>query len=260
MTQNDITVSGKRVRVRTAGAGPALLLLHSAWGDAELSWERVWDELSSSFFVIAPDMPGFGASERPDQPSLAGTARVMKEVLDRERQTKAIVVGNSFGVAAAIEFAGAYPDRTERLVLVNGGYLPAIPGFIRKVIAIPPIEKRFHAFMRSFVYSDQAFAKAFPNPGKLPPQFFDRIRRNEESQSRIVFDTFMSQTKIQARPSLPVALIWGTGDSLVTAKQLAQIRKWVGEHRFFPIAGAGHLPQVDAPQLFVEAVKKAAGM
>ncbi len=248
----------KKIRYRSNGIGPALLLLHSAWGDAELSWAPVWDGLTSSFSVIAPDMPGFGLSEPLDKPTLAGNARVLKELLDDQKVERAIIVGNSFGATIAIEFASIYPERTARLVLVNGGYLPQFPGFIRKLISLPAVEKRFRAFMRKLNYSDKAFAKAFPNPMKLTPQFFDRIRANEETQSRVVADTFLNQTIAQPRPKVPSAMIWGTGDNLVTMKQACIIRKWLGDPDFLPIEGAGHLPQAEEPEAFVTAMKKVA--
>src|SRR5512144_1385083 len=218
LTPKDVLLSGKRVRFFTSGTGPALLLLHSAWGDAEMSWSPVWSGLSESFTLLAPDLPGFGASEPFDAPTLAANARVMKELLDSQKINAVIVAGNSFGAAVAIEFASSFPRHTVCVVLVNGGYLPLLPDFVRKLIFLPMVEKRFRAFMRNFNYSDNAFAKAFPNPGKLPPLFFDRIRRNEEKQSRIVFDTFMRQTQSQMPPPAPAAMIWGTGDRLVTMR------------------------------------------
>jgi pimeloyl-ACP methyl ester carboxylesterase len=252
----DIVLSGKRVRVWTNGAGPALLLLHSAWGDAEMSWAPIWNELGTHFTVIAPDLPGFGASEPLDKPTLAANARILKELLDVQKIESAIVVGNSFGVSVAIEFASFFPERTLCIVAVNGGYLPLLPGFIRKLILLPVVEKRFRAFIRNMNYSDKAFAKAFPNPAKLPPMFFDRIRRNEEKQAKIVFDTFMRQTKSQVPPSVPATMIWGTGDRLVTMTQAGIIRKWLGKPDFVPLEGAGHMPQVERPAEFVKAMKK----
>jgi pimeloyl-ACP methyl ester carboxylesterase len=252
----DLILSGKRVHVWTNGTGPALLLLHSAWGDAEMSWGPVWNELSRSFKIIAPDLPGFGTSEPLDTPSLAANARVLKELLDHEKADRAIVVGNSFGVTMAIEFASLYPERTRHLVLVNGGYLPALPGFMKNLISLPIVEKRFRALMRNMTYSDNAFAKAFPNPTSLPPGLIDRIRQNEEKQSRIVFDTFMKQVKPQTPPTVPMTIIWGTGDRLVTRKQAGSIQKWLGNVELVTIEDAGHMPQVERPGEFVEAMKR----
>lgn len=256
----DLMLSGKKIHFRFGGTGPALLLLHSAWGDAEMSWAPVWNGLCSTFFIIAPDLPGFGLSEQLDEPTLSANAKVLKGLLDDQKIERAIVVGNSFGATVAIEFASLFPERTNRLVLVNGGYLPMLPGFIIKLLSLPAVEKRFRAFMRNFNYSDKAFAKAFPNPAKLPPRFFDRIRANEEKQSRTVFNTFMNQTKAQSRPAVPGAMVWGTGDRLVTMTQAGIIRKWLGNADFLPIDGAGHMPQVEDPEAFVKALKNAAGV
>jgi pimeloyl-ACP methyl ester carboxylesterase len=252
----DLMLSGKRVHVWTGGTGPALLLLHSAWGDAEMSWGPVWNELSVFFTIIAPDLPGFGTSEPLDDPSLAANAGVLKELLSRQKVDRAMVVGNSFGVTIAIEFASLYPELARLLVLVNGGYLPSLPGFIKKLISLPIVEKRFRTLMRNITYSDNAFAKAFPNLSGLPPGLIDRIRQNEDRQSRIVFDTFMNQDKPQTRPSVPSTIIWGTGDRLVSMRQASAIRKWFNNARYVTIEGAGHMPQVERPEEFVVAMKR----
>ena len=241
---NDILLSGQRIRVWTGGQGQAPLLLHSAWGDANLSWAPVWNELSRSFTVIAPDLPGFGASEPFRLPSLAANAHLLRDLLDLRKVESAIVLGNSFGAAIALEFAAIFSDRTRCLVLVNGGFLPALPGFIKKILDVPFLEKQFRSLMRSMTYSDKAFARAFPNPSKLPPKFFEQIRANEEQQAEVVFDTFRNQAAPQRILSVPVTILWGTGDRLTTMKQAGLIRTWPFETQHVSIAGAGHMPQV----------------
>lgn len=255
----DLVISGKRLHVWTGGAGPALLLLHSAWGDAEMSWARVWNELSKSFTVIAPDLPGFGASDPLDKPTLAANANILKTLLDDQKSGQAIVVGNSFAASIAIEFASFFPERTKHLVVVNGGYLTMLPGPVKKLIRLRVVEERFRGLMRSLTYSDKAFARSFPDPAALPPGFFDRIRRNEEKQARNVFDTFMNQARPQKQPKVPSTLLWGTGDRLVTMRQAGSIRKWLGASAFVAIAGAGHMPQVERPREFLEALKRLKG-
>ncbi|MDA8099596.1 MAG: alpha/beta hydrolase [Nitrospiraceae bacterium] len=254
----DITVSGKRVHVRTGGAGPALLLLHAAWGDAEMSWQRVWSDLSRSFTVIAPDMPGFGLSEALKQPTLHDSVVLLRDLLVERNAGPAIVVGNSFGAAVAIEFTATFPEQTRSLVLVNGSSLPAIPGFLRKLVLLPALARRFRALMRNMTYSDKAFARAFPDPALLPPGFIDRIRRNEEQQARVVFETFINQRRQQKRPQVRASIIWGTGDRLVPAKQAERLRHWLGAEAIIPIHGAGHMPQVERPEAFAEALRQAA--
>ncbi len=255
----DIVLSGKRLRYHRGGTGPVLLLLHSAWGDAALSWSPVWEELRRMFTVLAPDLPGFGASDPLDGPTLAADAAVLKGLLDGLKIDRAIVAGSSFGAGVAIEFGASFPGRTIRTIVVNGGYVPAIPGAVRWLASVPAVERRFRSMMRNFAYSDEAFAKAFPDPGALPPGFVERIRRNEETQARVVFDTFIRQKTPQRRPPGPVSIIWGTGDRLLTARQAEKLRAWLGNPKLVPVEGGGHLPQVDRPRQFVEAMKKVAG-
>lgn len=259
MTPRDITVSGKRLRVWTGGTGTVLLLLHSAWGDAEFSWSPVWDGLSAYFTVLAPDLPGFGESDEPAEPTLEAMAMALKELLEIQKTGPAIVVGNSFGAAIAIEFASHFPERSIRVVLVNGGYMPVIPMVLKKIISLPVIENLFQTLMRNASYSDKAFAKAFPDTSKPPAMFFERIRQNRKKQARAVFNAFMRQKRPQSQPLVPSKMIWGTGDNLITGKQLETLKKWLGNPDFIPIEGAGHMPQVEQPAAFVEALKKIGG-
>ncbi|HUR74227.1 MAG TPA: alpha/beta fold hydrolase, partial [Sporichthya sp.] len=84
------TVHGYRRAFRTAGSGPALLLLHGI-GDSSDTWEPVLTELAENYTVIAPDLLGHGRSDRPRADySIAAFACGMRDlisVLDLDRVT-----------------------------------------------------------------------------------------------------------------------------------------------------------------------------
>ncbi|HVP18135.1 MAG TPA: alpha/beta hydrolase [Spirochaetia bacterium] len=250
----DLTVSGKRVHLWLGGAGPALLLLHSAWGDAQMSWSPVWGELSRSFTVVAPDMPGYGASDTAEGRSLSESAKLLTGLLDSLGFDRAVVVGNSFGVALAIELASKYPGRVSNLVMVNGTRLPALSGFMKGIIRIPLIEGRFRRLMQTMSWSDSAFARGFPNQSALPVGFIDRIRGFKDKHARVGFDAVMGQAKPQSRPTVPVTLVWGTGDRLVSQRQMESFRQWLGRHEYVRLENAGHMPQLEMPKEFVAAL------
>ncbi len=254
----DLILEGKRVHAWIGGQGPALLLIHSAWGDASFSWSRVWQELAESFLVLAPDLPGFGTSAPLDRPTLKAFAEVLQDLLDSQKTEKAIVAGNSFGVAVAVEFASLFPERTKQLMLVNGGYVPALPWFLRSLMTCPILEGPFRSFFRSVGYADTTLAKAFPDHTNLPAGFFDQIRRDKEQKARVVFDTVVHQRDRQSPPRVPVALLWGTGDHLLTRKQQTAFRASLTNALFVPLSGAGHMPQVEQPQGFIAALRNAA--
>jgi 3-oxoadipate enol-lactonase len=93
-----------------------VVLLHSALGDSRL-WRAQVAALEGRFEVIAPDLPGFGDEPFPEGPF---------SYVDRVAQLlPAMLVGNSFGGAVALQTALAHPDRVERLVLASS----ALPGW-----------------------------------------------------------------------------------------------------------------------------------
>lgn len=250
----DITLSGHRVHFRTGGSGPHILLLHTAWGDAEMSWASVWSELSQSFTVIAPDLPGFGHSSALSRPSLSAMVHLIKQLLETLNTDHVIAVGNSFGAAVAIQFAGIYPKATSYLVLVNGGYPPLIPGPIRKLLAVPPLKQGFGLLGRYLSYSKRALKAAFADPSKLPPGFFEKIRQNAGAYSRIVRDTWMNMTEPMVRPACPTLLLWGYRDRLTPMKYAHALEEWIPGASLITVEGAGHMPQVERPEEFLSAI------
>jgi 2-hydroxy-6-oxo-octa-2,4-dienoate hydrolase len=126
------TQSGKALTVSAAGietnyhdhgAGEAVILLHgsgpgvSAW----TNWRKVMPALAPSLRVLAPDMAGFGYSERkPDfEYAIKGWVRQLLGFMDALGIARAHLVGNSFGGSLALAAAARFPDRFGRLVLMG---------------------------------------------------------------------------------------------------------------------------------------------
>jgi pimeloyl-ACP methyl ester carboxylesterase len=104
---------------RTAGWGPAVLLVHAGIAD-----RRMWDEQLGPFAeagwtVIRADLPGFGETSPPDGP--VALWATLRDLLDHLEVERAVVVGASLGGRAAVDLALAAPDRVQALVLVGSG-------------------------------------------------------------------------------------------------------------------------------------------
>jgi pimeloyl-ACP methyl ester carboxylesterase len=254
-----MTFSGHTIRFWKGGAGPGLLLLHAAWGDAEMSWSRVWDLFSRSCTVVAPDLPGFGRSSPLPEPSLSEMAKRLKELVDALDLDRVIVVGNSLSAAVALQFVHDYPKAVSHLVLVNGGYMPLIPLPIRKFIALPIVNQAFRRFIRYLTFSPKTLRRSFADPSRLPAGFLETIQRNALVYSRISFDTMMNMKEPMAKPSVSTLLVWGAQDGLATLKQARELLKWMPEARLVTIEGAGHMPQVERPQEFASVIMGLAG-
>lgn len=258
MQPQDILLAGHRIRFWTGGTGPHLLLLHAAWGDAEMGWSNVWNELARSFTVIAPDLPGFGRSSAMVRPSLPAMVRLLKQLLGELHAERTIVVGNSFGVSVAVQFADDYPAATSRLVLVNGGPMPNIPGLMRAILSLPLVKQGFRAILRSVSYSRRTLDRSFVDKTRLPSGFFDRILENARAYSRISFGSLINTGEPQAPPEVPTLLLWGARDYLAQMKHAHKIKGWIPGAEIVAIENAGHMPQWDQPEEFVKVIRKLA--
>ena len=116
-----------RIHYHEAGEGPALVLLHGS-GPGVSGWSNFrgnFPVFAGQFRTVVMDMPGFGKSERPDldraYPRVAADG--LARLLDGLGIERAHLLGNSMGGYVALEFALAYPERVNRMVLMGPGGL-----------------------------------------------------------------------------------------------------------------------------------------
>ncbi len=118
----DVTTRGARIRFVELGSGPAIVLLHDALASHEV-WERTAVLLSESFHVIAPDLPGFGGSEKPDPQRYAyGYDAFSESVFDLVAALglgRVDVCGHGMGAGVALTLAARHPAVVRKLVLVD---------------------------------------------------------------------------------------------------------------------------------------------
>ncbi|MFP5023447.1 alpha/beta fold hydrolase [Pseudonocardia phyllosphaerae] len=128
------TVHGYRRAFRVAGAGEAVVLVHGI-GDSSATWEAVIPALARGHLVIAPDLLGHGHSDKPRADySVAAYANGIRDLLGVLGIGRATLVGHSLGGGVAMQFAYQFPERTERLVLVDsGGAGPEVTALLRAV-------------------------------------------------------------------------------------------------------------------------------
>ncbi|MFE9814355.1 alpha/beta fold hydrolase [Streptomyces sp. NPDC005773] len=122
-----IATNGVELNVAVAGDGPAVLLLHG-FPHTWRIWSGIMDRLSGQYRVIAPDLRGFGASERAVDGYDAGTLAADAEgLLDALGETSAAVVGIDAGAAPAALLALRRPGLVRRLVVMEA-LLGRLPG------------------------------------------------------------------------------------------------------------------------------------
>ena len=105
-----------------AGAGTAtpMLLIHGL-GDEADTWRHLITPLSADRRVVALDLPGFGRSDKPERPyTIPFFQNIVIELLDTLAIQRAILIGHSLGAVLAHSVALNYPERVERLILIDG--------------------------------------------------------------------------------------------------------------------------------------------
>ncbi len=120
-----VTVDGRAVAYRDAGAGPPALLLHGI-GSGSASWEGQFDGLGGALRVVAWDAPGYGGSDplTDETPAAADYARAARGLLDGLDIAAVHLVGHSLGSVIASSFCARYPDRLLSVTLAD-----ATPGY-----------------------------------------------------------------------------------------------------------------------------------
>jgi pimeloyl-ACP methyl ester carboxylesterase len=256
-----VEVYGQKINYVEAGSGPTVILLHGLGGDTT-NWALTIPALAKNHHVYVPDQIGFGASDKPlINYRVATLVEFLNGFCKKLGIEKASVVGNSLGGWTAAAFALAYPDKVDKLVLVDAaGYSPEYwggPKLSREQMlqlnpATPAALKEtmkvvFHnPAMITDAFIEQAFAaKLKRNDGYTINQFIESILRNE--------DYLDGRTKnIKA----PVLVVWGREDKL-TPPGIGQAfaRDIPGAQTFF-IDKCGHVPQLECAPAFNAALLK----
>src|SRR5690606_8341372 len=125
-----LDLDGTRICCLTAGEGGSpVVLLHGGGVDsARLSWGQTIDPLAEGHRVFAPDLPGYGQSDKPDVLySLDYYSQRLTELLDNLQLEQVSLVGLSLGGGIALNFTLQHPQRVSRLVLVSPyGIMPRL--------------------------------------------------------------------------------------------------------------------------------------
>lgn len=115
-----IEVAGTRVSLAEAGTGPGTCVLVHGTGTSSRSWLRTIAPLAMRFRVVAPDLPGFGASPRHRGPvSIERYADLLNALVDHLGPGPMHLVGHSMGGLVSLTALLRRPERYERLVLIG---------------------------------------------------------------------------------------------------------------------------------------------
>jgi pimeloyl-ACP methyl ester carboxylesterase len=247
---------GIEVFVEGPEDGPPVLFMHG-WPDTHNLWRHQVKALTDrGFRTIAPDLRGFGASDKPADVAayaLKHTVVDMLAVLDALGVAKAHVVAHDWGAAAAWGFVSFLPDRVDRFVTLSVGH--------PKAFRDAGIEQRMRSwYMLLFQFEGIAEQWLQENPFMLSghPDADEVTKRLAEPG---VLTASLGWYRANAHPrslvgdppdlpkvTVPVLGVWSDGDPALTQRQMTATEAYVGgPWRYEQVTGAGHWMQLDAP-------------
>ncbi len=249
-----VRAAGIDVEVRRGGAGAPLLVIHGEMGLP--GWLDAHARLAESFDVVAPSLPGYGASTRPDW--IMGVhdlaAWVAWFARDLKLQTPIDIVGYSLGGWVAAELATVAPQFINRLVLVGPMGVKPAQGEIFDYF----LESGMTGLRRGFFNPDQSaeFVKYYGR--ELTPEETDLIEQHREMTCRIAWKPYMhSLTLPHLLPGVrtPTLIVWGAEDAIAPLDCGVIYQRAIPGSRLAAIAGCGHMPQMEKPAEFAALVR-----
>jgi pimeloyl-ACP methyl ester carboxylesterase len=262
------TVHGYRRAFRMSGAGPPLLLIHGI-GDSSKTWLDVMPALARRHLVIAPDLLGHGASDKPRADySVAAYANGMRDLLGVLGIDKATLVGHSLGGGVAMQFAYQFPERTARLALVATGglgrevspalVLASLPGadVLLSLLRLPGmrLQARLVASVLQRLDTDLGidvpdFMRLFESLAGLSARqaFLRTLRAVVDRRGQVV--TMLDRCYL-AR-GMPTLLIWGSRDAVLPLHHAWTAQQAMPGSHLEVFEGAGHFPFHTDPARFV---------
>jgi pimeloyl-ACP methyl ester carboxylesterase len=252
------TIYGAKIRYLEAGNGPVVILLHGLGADSS-SWQSNIAPLAQKYRVIAPDQIGFGKSDKPFINYRVGTLVDFLNGLMKELKVeRASLVGNSLGGFTATAFALAYPDKVDKLVLVDAaGYaVPKDTDPRTFNVLNPSTREGIKQVMSVVFYNKQLFAndaavdalytkKMQTGDGYTVQMFIESILRGED-----VLDGKLDKIK------QPTLIVWGREDALTPLALGERFNKDIKGSQLLVLEKCGHAPQLEKAAEFNTALMK----
>lgn len=259
-----LPIAGVQLRLRRAGKGPPLLILHRDTGTPDQL--PAYAALARHFEVLLPEHPGYGHSERPAwMRSARDLAVVYRWLLAELGLSRAALLGLGFGGWLAAEMASMAPEDPAQLTLVGPmGLRPpggdAGPGGADAGILDQALVSHID-YARAGFHDQAAFEAVYgaePSTDQLVE--WDLCR---EMNFRIAWKPYMHSLTLPwllGGVRAPTLLAWGAEDRVVPAGTAARWQKAMPKARLERIEGCGHCVEMEKPEALVRLVTTLAGL
>jgi pimeloyl-ACP methyl ester carboxylesterase len=264
-----VTIHGHSVAYRQAGSGPVVVLVHGITSSSA-AWERVMPYLARRFTVIAPDLAGHGESDKPrGDYSLGAHASNVRDLLLTLGHERATFVGHSLGGGIVMQLSYQFPERCERLVLVDSGGLGREVSMLLRAATLPGSEFVLPLLAATRLLDAGALAAGvLGRLGLRVGTDLEEMARGHatlaDREARAAFvHTLRSvvepggqrvdaSNRLYLAEHLPFMLIWGEQDSIIPVSHGLAAHERLPGSRLEIFERSGHFPQLDEPERFLD--------
>jgi len=267
--QQQIQTDGATLHVRVGGSGPAVVLLHG-FGDTGDMWAPLAAALAKDHTVVVPDLRGMGLSSHPDRGYDKRTqAADIRAVLTKLNIDRSDVVGHDIGTMVAYAYAARYPDKTDRLVVMDAP-VPGVPPW-EQIVRQPALwhfsfggpdaerlvkgreriylDRFWNEFAGNRSRIDEAtrvhYAKLYARPGAMRSAFAQFLTIPKDAEDNL--------QSITTKLGMPVLAIGG--EKSFGATQAIVMRNTANNVTELVIANAGHWLMEEQPEVTVRAIR-----
>ncbi len=259
--EKDVDVGGIAAHCLIAGPvnAPHVVFVHGL-GGSFATWSLNLAAFADQFRICALDLVGAGSSAKPatdySVPTLAEFLAHFLDALGPDWQ-RVSIVGHSLGGAVALAFAGSYPQRIERLVLVDSAGLGSeIDRIVLDLMRSEPTRENLRTELTHF----------FAQPGLVQHALVDQLyqQRTQPGAHEALVATSNAafgdgQQRIDLRDTLaglniPVLVVWGDADAVIPVAHTQEAKR-APHSRLEVFAGSGHCPHIERADAFNQLVQ-----
>lgn len=250
-------IMGETVHFREEGSGPPVLLLHGISSSLH-TWDAWAAALEDSFRVLRLDLPGFGLTGPIASRDYSQTMMTdfVAAFLDERGIAHCHLVGNSMGGGIACVFAIRFPERVDKLILVDAaGYRdPDKPPTLAFRVGRVPVLKQLMRYLTPRSLVEKSIREVYAAPEKITPELMDRYDAmllapgNREALIDRLNQPAEPQKWDYTQIDQPTLLLWGAQDAWIPVSHIDSFQRDLPQARAIVYPGVGHLPMEEYPE------------
>jgi 4,5:9,10-diseco-3-hydroxy-5,9,17-trioxoandrosta-1(10),2-diene-4-oate hydrolase len=262
-----IDIDGVRTRYVAEGIGSPVLLIHG-FGEFLEVWGYNIAPLAEHFSVYALDLPGHGLSGEPrDDYTLDYAARFVINFMKSLQIDRASLVGHSLGGLVSLKIAMDFPDRVDKLILVDSAGLSREAPLIYRLATLPILGKAIlKPTLKTLV--KHGMKKGFYNPELISPDWVDLSHKYWKMPKfkRTLWNVIHSNASINGlHPEVivtdklhmvksPTLIVHGVQDQVIPVEYARLACKLIADIKCKVIDQCGHCPHIEKAGEFNEAL------